>query len=383
MAIFTSSLQLATSAHADNTDWQLHGALTQGVTYTSNNNFYGPSDDNASLKFTEISFNASARLLPNLRAAGQVLYRQAGAQGEGGGVDYAFLDYQFFTETTFAAGIRGGRYKLPIGLYNETRDIAFTRPSIFVPQSVYPDRARDLELSSDGVLIYTDIFSNAGQWTLELDAGQPRIDKETVSNSFSFLHGEVEDVGKHRTYGGRAMYQSSDGKWVTAFSVAEARLRYQQALVPTQLTDIDVKLIYWIASLQCNIDEWTFTGEYGHMDVNLDSDLFGASLHPLAYYLQATRHLDKYWSVYARYDNLYWDRHDPSGDDYAALTGTDTYANFAHDYGFGARYDINSDAMISAEYHYIDGTAWLSTSDNPVPATRYWNMVTLEFSYRF
>lgn len=385
LAIVATSAQFAASAHADDTDWQLHGALTQGVIYTSNNDFYGPSDDNASLKFTEINLNASARLLPNLRAAGQVLYRQAGSLGEHGGVDYAFLDYQFFTETTFAAGIRGGRFKLPIGLYNETRDIAFTRPSIYVPQSAYPDRARDLELSADGALLYTDIFTNSGQWTLEFEGGRPRVDKQTVATSFSFVPGEVARLGEHSSFGGRIMYQSSDGKWLAAFSRVEARLRYLQTLAPTVQTDVGVKFVYWLTSLQCNIDEWTFTSEYGHMDINLDLDPFGKfGLHPLQYYLQATRHLDKHWSIYSRYDNLYWDRRDPSGDDYAALTpGSNNFANFAHDYGFGTRYDINSNAMVSAEYHYIDGTAWVSGLDNSQPATRYWHMVAVEFSYRF
>ncbi len=379
------ALLLATTAPAalgaDNTNWQLHGAITQGLTYTSDNSFYGPSDDDVSLKFTEISLNASARLLPNLRASGQVAYRQAGAQGEKGDVDYLFLDYQFLTETPLIAGIRVGRYKLPIGLYNETRDVAFTRPSIFVPQSAYPDRARDLELSSDGALIYTDIFTDGGQWTLELDAGRPRLEKETVETSFQFVPGSV-NLDRHRTYGGRLMYQSSDGRWIAALSRTEANVNYE-ILTPFIAFDIDVDFVYWLASLQCNIDQWSFTAEYGHMDMRLTSDYVTASLHPLQYYVQATRHLDRHWSVYTRYDNLYWDRRDRSGDTYGQSLNTDTFANFAHDYGFGVRYDINSNAMISGEYHYIDGTGWLSGLDTENASARYWDMVSVAFSYRF
>lgn len=389
LTLIAFTAPIGAPALADDTNWQLHGALTQGVTYTSNNNFYGPSDDSGSLKFTEVSLNASARLLPNLRASGQALYRQAGAQGESGGVDYAFLDYQFFTETTAVAGVRAGRYKLPIGLYNETRDIAFTRPSIFVPQSVYPDRARDLELSSDGALVYSDIFTDNGQWTIELNAGRPRIDKETAQTSFDFFPGEVDDLGARSTYGGRIMYQSSDGRWTTAFSRVEAHIRYGTTMgTPMGLalkTNVDVDLVYWIASLQCNIDQWTITTEYGQMDIAFSSDYFAAGLHPLQYYLQATRHLDSHWSVYSRYDNLYWDRHDRDGDNYSAMTqaSVKNFANFAHDYSLGVRYDISSNSMVSAEYHYIDGTAWLSGLDNDNATARYWNMVSVAFSYRF
>lgn len=372
-----------TSAYADDTNWQLHGVFTQGVTYTSDNNFYGASDDDASLKFTEVSLNASARLLPNLRASGQVLYRQAGEQGESGDLDYGFLDYQFLAKSTAVAGIRVGRYKMPIGLYNETRDVAFTRPSIFAPQSTYPDTARDLELSSDGALIYTDIFTDSGQWTIEVDAGRPRIDKEAIDTSLNFVNGEVSSLGRRSVFGGRLMYQSSDGQWIAAFSRAEAHIHYDYALAPGIATDVDVSLIYWIASLQCNIDQWTITAEYGHMDAVLEFDNFAGRLHPLQYYLQATRHINSRWSVYSRYDNLYWDRHDRSGDRYAVLMSTNSFANYAHDYGFGVRYDISNNAMVSAEYHYIDGTAWLSNVDNAEAPVRYWDMVSAAFSYRF
>lgn len=377
-----ASALLATAAHADNTDWQLHGVLTQGAVYTSDNNFYGSSDDDVSLKFTEISFNASARLHPNVRAAGQILYRQAGAQGEGGEVDYAFIDYKFSSDSTTSAGIRAGRYKLPIGLYNETRDIAFTRPSIYAPQSAYPDRARDLELSGDGALFYSDIFTDSGQWTLELYGGRPRVDKDTLDYAFTYIPGDVDHLGSRDVFGGRAMYQSGDGAWLVALSRAEANLHYHQALLPTLETAVDLSFTYWIASLQYNFNQWTFTSEYGHMDIQLDSDLFDSGLHPLFYYAQVTRRLNQQWSIYTRYDNLYWDRRDRSGDDYSALTGADDFANFSHDYGLGVRYDINNSAMIRAEYHYIDGAAWLSGLENSSPA-RYWDMLALEFSYRF
>lgn len=382
----STGIMLAACAYASDTDWQMHGALTQGVIYTSDNNFYGNSDDNASLKFTEIDFNASARLRPNLRAAGQVLYRHTGSQSEGGSVDYAFLDYQFFTDPSFISGIRGGRFKVPIGLYNETRDVAFTRPSIYMPQSAYPDTARDLELSSDGALVYGELFTNkAGQWTAEFGVGQPRIDEKTVRSVFGFLPGDISNVSGHTSTVGRLLYQSSGGEWQASFSRSDVRVDYRQALAPMLSTDIEIKLVYWLASLQYSLDQWIFTGEYGQIDARLNSNLFEQGFHPQAYYLQATRRLDAQWSIYTRWDNLYWDRHDHSGNDYAALTGRKAYANFAHDYNLGVRFDVNSNAMISAEYHYIEGTAWLSPADNSAlnNAAKYWQMLALEFSYRF
>ncbi len=382
LALALSAALAWVPAHADDTHWQWHGVLTQGITYTSDNNFYGDSDDGASLKFTEVSLNASARLLPNLRASGQVLYRQAGEQGESGDVDYAILDYQFLANPTVVAGVRGGRYKMPIGLYNETRDVAFTRPSIFAPQSAYPDTFRDLELSSDGLLLYADIFTDGGQWTIELDGGRPRIDKDGIQAAMNFIPGKVDDVYSRNVFGGRVMYQSSDGRWIAAFSRAQARIRVDHKLMPGLSTNVETTLVYWLASLQYNINQWTVTAEYGHMDALIDSDYFAGRLHPLQYYVQVNRRLDRQWSVYSRYDNLYWDRHDRSGGNYGFLTGTQPFSSFAHDYGVGVRYDISNNAMVSAEYHYIDGTAWLSHLDNTDTPTRYWNLISVAFSYR-
>jgi hypothetical protein len=47
--------------------------------------------------------------------------------------------------------MRVGRIKTAYGLYNTTRDVPFTRPSIVLPQSIYFERTRNLTVSADGV----------------------------------------------------------------------------------------------------------------------------------------------------------------------------------------------------------------------------------------
>jgi hypothetical protein len=46
-----------------------------------------------------------------------------------------------------------------LGLYNETRDVPFTHPGIFLPQVVYFDRVRNLVLSTDGAMLYGERYS--------------------------------------------------------------------------------------------------------------------------------------------------------------------------------------------------------------------------------
>ncbi|MCA1850908.1 MAG: hypothetical protein LC647_00510, partial [Beggiatoa sp.] len=65
---------------------------------------------------------------------------------------------------------------------------------------------------------------------------------------------------------------------------------------------------------------------------------------------------------------------------------------FAKDLTFGLRWDFADDWLVAAEYHNIDGTAWLSPVDNPGindfalardVSDGHWDLFTMIFSYRF
>jgi hypothetical protein len=112
---------------------QFHGFLSQGLFSTSGNNVYGKSKNSVSAGLTEIGLNISYRALKNLSFAAQGLYRRAGATtGDAGEVtlDFGFVDLNLLNLQEGRIGVRGGRIKNPWGLYNETRDVAFTHPTI-------------------------------------------------------------------------------------------------------------------------------------------------------------------------------------------------------------------------------------------------------------
>ena len=117
-------------------DIQFHGFFSQGLFHSSGNNVFGKSKNSVSSGLTELGLNVSYQMLNNLSFAAQGLYRRAGAgTGDGGEVtlDYAFVDIMLLNFPDGRLGVRGGRIKNPWGLYNETRDVAFTHPTIFLP----------------------------------------------------------------------------------------------------------------------------------------------------------------------------------------------------------------------------------------------------------
>jgi hypothetical protein len=151
-------------------DWkdtfQYHGFISQNFVLSSENNFYGESSK-GSFDFTEAGFNVSLRPLSRLGLAAQVLYRRAGElEDEEVRLDYGVVEFTALDAAEVRAGLRLGRVKNPLGLYNETRDVAFTRPSIFLSQSIYFDRTRNFALSSDGGQVYGEYESHIGAFSL-------------------------------------------------------------------------------------------------------------------------------------------------------------------------------------------------------------------------
>ncbi|MGO3158890.1 MAG: hypothetical protein ACTIKU_14030 [Halomonas sp.] len=111
---------------------QVHGFLSQALIITDDNNFFGPSsEDEGSFEFTEIGLNASLRPHQDVLLAAQVLSRQAGGNNNDAKprLDYGLIDYQMISDQQRTFGIQLGRFKNPFGFYNQTRDVAFTRPS--------------------------------------------------------------------------------------------------------------------------------------------------------------------------------------------------------------------------------------------------------------
>lgn len=122
-------------------DFQLHGFASLTLVNTTDNNFFGRSDDRVSRDFTEVGANASWRLTSDVQLAAELLSHRAGGTDDGGvRLDYGLIDWTPLSREDGRAGIRLGRIKTAYGLYNKTRDVPFTRPSIILPQSIYFER---------------------------------------------------------------------------------------------------------------------------------------------------------------------------------------------------------------------------------------------------
>lgn len=133
---------------------QVHGFASQGFTYSSNNNFLTMNSTNGSFAFTDGGLNVSTSFSDKFRVGAQGYVRNIGQLGKGHvSIDWAFGDYKF--KDWF--GIRAGKVKTVLGLFNDTQDMEFLHTWAILPQSLYPLDLRASMIAHTGGDIYGEI----------------------------------------------------------------------------------------------------------------------------------------------------------------------------------------------------------------------------------
>lgn len=133
---------------------QVHSFAQQGFLYSNNNNFLTVPTSDGSFKMTDGGMNASASITDSFRVGAQVYARNI---GDLGGyhvqLDWAYGDYKF--KDWF--GIRAGKVKTALGLFNDTQDAEFLYTWALLPQSMYPLDLRSNSIAHTGADIYGQV----------------------------------------------------------------------------------------------------------------------------------------------------------------------------------------------------------------------------------
>lgn len=360
------------------TDWklpdsvQIHGFASQSYLFTSGNDFFGHSTNTGSLDFTEMGINGSWRPLPQLQASMQIVYRRAGKTDDSKvRIDFGFLDYSFISDADKVLGVRMGRVVNPIGLYNDTRDMPFTRPSILLPQSIYFDVNRNFALSGDGIQVYGEYRSKLGDFFLHANGFYPR------TNDPDLRQGLSPNLSGQPSWLTRLIYEWDAGRIRLGVTSGQFNAGYQPSSGSFRFSPI-------IISAQYNAENWSLTSEYAIRHVGLKESLQTlANFTGESYYFQGSYRFTNQLEGFLRYDVLYADRNDRGGKEYAAETGLPAYNQFAKDITAGLRWDITSQFMVRAEYHRINGTQWLSALENTGKTQQHWDMFGVSANFRF
>lgn len=133
---------------------QVHGFASQGFVYTDDNNWMTAKTSDGSFAFTDFGANASVQLTDKFRIGAQFYDRNMGNLGNWHpSLDWGVADYRF----TRWLGVRGGKVKTTLGLYNDSQDVDALHTFAFLPQSIYPSDMRDSTIAHTGGDVYGDI----------------------------------------------------------------------------------------------------------------------------------------------------------------------------------------------------------------------------------
>ena len=130
---------------------EIHGFVSQGFVYTDTNNWLTMNSSSGSGAYTDFGVNISMQVTHKVRVGAQFYDRNLGKLGRYDPVlDWAVADYRFQPWL----GVRAGKVKTTLGLYNETQDLDFLYTFALLPQSVYPTDVRDATLAHTGGDVY-------------------------------------------------------------------------------------------------------------------------------------------------------------------------------------------------------------------------------------
>ncbi len=220
-ALLAAPLSAQFNFNVDGHQLQVHSFLTQGFLASDQNNYLTMQTSHGSFAYTEMGVNASMRITDKLLVGAQFYDRNVGQLGQWEPqLDWAVADYKF--KDWF--GVRAGKVKTVMGLYNDTQDMSFLSTFALLPQSVYPLDLHDATIAHLGGDIYGDIALNRlGSLSYSVFVGHRN---DSVNSGYLYL---LRDRGVNMTQYGGLQY-GADLRWSTplkGFLVGASRVNEQ------------------------------------------------------------------------------------------------------------------------------------------------------------
>jgi len=408
----------------------IHGFISQGYIQTTDNNFFGPTED-GSFQFNEAGINFSSDVSDRLRVGLQFFARDFGSLGNNEvTIDWAFADYTF----TEWANFRAGKIKMIHGLYNTSRDVDMLRTSVFLPQSVYNEGWRDSINAMNGFEYYGyapagavgsfEYHAQVGTFNLDDDGAEIRLLEDQLPALMQFdVHGiEVESI-----YAGGFLWESpleglrmGASGWQLTFdgtissellAASPTNPPYVGPVVPDSI--IDVVQTGWTTSIEYAIGDLVFSTEYNRINYDLDDADLGIDkdFDSEGYYGMLTYRFCDWFELGTYYSEYYANRDDKDGDkgratwdnglalDGSSLPGAQggyppgqDYRAYLKDLALSLRFDITENWILKVEGHKMQGSAIMLNSDDNtalysgVMGPSYeedWYLYTAKVSYSF
>jgi hypothetical protein len=361
---------------------QIHGFASQAFAVSDGNNYLTMNTRTGSFSFTDFGVNISAQLTPKLRIGAQLYDRNIGHLGnwhpelDWAGVDYKFQDW---------LGIRAGKIKTVLGLYNDTQDMEFLHTWAILPQSIYPLDLRSSDIAHIGGDLYgTVALKQLGSLAYTVYAGF-----EPTDLYGGYVYG-LKGFGVNVTAFNRSL-QGGDLRWNTPVQGLLAGVSYMNQSVHSRGTN-QASLPSTSRSRKNQTSQFyvqytrgalKLDGEYRrNMQDIFVSDLFAPPeilADSRSFYGSATYRLGKHLEVGGYYSRFYLDWADKLSD----------LDNHIFDKVASVRLDLTSHWDVKIEGHFMNGygasDAFRSfyPQDNPQGFKPTTNLLVIRTGYQF
>lgn len=358
---------------------EVHGFVSQGFIKTTANNYLAESE-RGSFEMAEAGINITKALGDRLRLGVQLFARDLGPIGDySAKLDWFYLDYRL----NDWLGIRAGRVKLPVGLYNEITDVDAARVPILMPQSIYSVRSRDYLLAQTGFELYGYApLAGVGALDYRLYLGTIFLDApSTISAAATNL--DVPYVA-----GGRLLWETPLEGLRLGGSVQVLRLDFTYTTPANPMTgamamtgDYKLPVLIWVSSAEYAVRDLLLAAEYSRWRVKIDSTVplpasARAKTTSERYYVMAAYRLTPWLSPSVYYSGLYVNVEDRDGRD-----------DYQHDLAATLRFDLTANLTAKVEGHLMSGTADLQPNMNDgrsrLLLTEYWGLFLLKLTAFF
>ena len=350
-------------------DVQFGGFISQGIIKSEGNNF--PFEDqDATVDFREMAFNATTTFGPHFRVGAQLFAERLGAYGEDQvRLDWAVADYNVRPEF----GVRLGRIKYPKGLYGEALDVDSIRPFIFLPMALYNPILRDFNAAFNGGMVYGSIgAAKAGTFDYKIFYGDiPMGPDQGVADYFNtsgLYQKGAEDLGIDYLAGASVDWSTPVNglKFHFSYSFLDnlvAAGHFAAAPVLPVSIRID-RVSYATVGSEYLYNSWTFAAEWQHSGgntfVTAAPVLSQTSKYDLdAAYVSVARRLNEKWELGTYYAIAHNNNPTP---------GTPRAGREMGDFALSVRYDVSEHVVFKLEGHYVDGYYnMMNTAKTPNP----------------
>ena len=352
---------------------QIHGFVTQGFLFSSSNNYLSMTSRSGSAQWTEGAISVSNLVTEKLRVGMQLhMYQLGQFGGSNVQVDWASGDYRFNDHL----GIRVGKIKTPLGLFNDSQDVDSLFLWVLLPQSMYPVDNRGFDLAELGGELYgrLPLGKRAGSLLFQGHAGYSSIDRNGgYSQQLAQLGLIFPDPPGGKTEGGDLRWQTPCRGLMVGVTVLGQAVDQTGSDGSIHVAP-DLGTAYYA---QWETGKMYFAGEYWRTPVNptltLDTITLYVPLDTRSWYVMGSYYLTRKMDVgsyYSHYVNKAADTTLPE--------------NYSKDFVVSGRYNFNAFFYTKLEGHFLHGTGLgYYANTNPDGLKTNSNMLAAKVGFSF